>query len=183
METVLSCWPCTSPREEVQYESGSGAFCMYAGAASGWAARQPPSEQRALQWLAFARQCIGETSVHCSWDLPAFAAAADGLAAHRPYKVPLSRLQVVFHHASIANDQVLQAVNGAVVALTKPAERLQSSEKGSSKAGSHAAVPVCLGVGLVRSVDPAGQLLYILTPTPMQDLQQATTLEVGARMV
>lgn len=151
---------------------------MYAGTASGWAPRQPPSEQRALQWLAFARQCIGQTCHNCSWDLPAFAAAADGLAAHPPYKVPLSCLQVVFHHASVADDQVLQAINGAVVALTRPAERLQSGHKGSGKAGRHAAVPVCLGLGIVRSVDPAGQLLYILTPTPLQDLQQATTLEV-----
>lgn len=141
-----------------------------AGTASGWALRQPPSEQRALQWLAFARQCIGQAASPCSWDLPAFAATADGLAAHPPYKVPLSRFQVVCHHASMAGAQILQALNGAVVGLTKPAEKLQSALSGAPS--------VCLGIGIVRSVDPDKQLLYILTPTAVQDLQQATTLEV-----
>lgn len=80
----------------------------------------------------------------------------------------------------MADDQVLQALNGAVVALTRPADKLQSGmglcmDSVSTVSG---APSVCLGFGIVRSVDPAKQLLYILTPTALQDLQQATTLEV-----
>ena len=121
-----------------------------------------------------------QTSSPCSWDLPAFAAAADGLAAHPPYKVPLSRLQVVFHHATIADAQLLQALNGAVVALTKPAEKPQHKGMGTNAAAAAApnAPSACLGLGIVRSVDPDKQLLYILTTTPLEHLQKATTLEV-----
>lgn len=150
------------------------------GAAFGWALRQPPAEQRALQWLAFARQCMGQPSSPCSWDLPAFAAAADALAAHPPYKVPLSHFQVAFHHARIADAQVLQALNGAVVAFTKSAEKPQAGGEGVDQAAVATAPSVCLGIGIVRSVDPAKQLLYILTPAaPLHELQQATRLEVG----
>ena len=121
---------------------------------------------------------MGQAASPCSWDLPAFAATADGLAAHPPYKVPLSRFHVVCHHASMAGAQILQALNGAVVALTKPAEKLQSGVSINGAAAVSGAPSVCLGIGVVRSVDPDKQLLYILTPTALQDRQQATTLEV-----
>ena len=123
---------------------------------------------------------MGKPCAPCSWDLPAFAAAADALAAHPPYRVPLSQFQVVFHHARIADAQVLQALNGAVVALTKPAEESKADGVGKDQAAAVTAAPsVCLGIAIVRSVDPAKQLLYRLTPTaPLHELQQATRLEV-----
>ena len=156
-------------------------LCLCAGTVPGWALRQPPSEQRALQWLAFARQCTGQAASPCSWDLPAFAFTANGLAAHPPYKVALASLQVICHHARMADGQVLQALNGAVVALTKPAEKMQSGSgvwMDSAAAAATGAPSVCLGIGIVRSVEPDKRLLYIVTPTALQDLQQATTLEV-----
>lgn len=124
---------------------------------------------------------MGQATSPCSWDLPAFAATADGLAAHPPYKVPLSRFQVVCHHAHMADGQILQALNGAAVALTTSADKLQSGSGDvcmDSAAAVTGAPSVCLGVGIVRSVDSAKQMLYILTPTALQHLQQATTLEV-----
>lgn len=144
---------------------------------SSWAPRQPPSEQRALQWLAFARQCTGHHLNSCSWDLPAFATAADDLACSPPYRVPLSHFNVIFHEASIAAPQVLQALNGSLVALTKAAGNVLAGNKRAGAAAT-TAVSECLGIGVVRSVDPVKQLLYILTPTPLKLLQQATTLEV-----
>ncbi|DBA97526.1 TPA: hypothetical protein ACH3X1_015224 [Trebouxia sp. C0004] len=144
---------------------------------SSWPPRQPPTEQRALQWLAFARQCTGHHLNPCSWDLPAFVTAADELASSPPYRVPLSHFNVIFHEASIAAPQVLQALNGSVVAVTKTAG---DALAGNTRAGAAATIAVseCLGIGIVRSVDPAKQLLYILTPTPLKLLQQATNLEV-----
>ncbi len=144
---------------------------------SSWAPRQPPSEQRALQWLAFARQCTGHHLNSCSWELPAFATAADDLACSPPYRVPVSHFNVIFHEASIAAPQVLQALNGSLVALTKAAGDALAGNKHAGAAAT-TAVSECLGIGIVRSVDPVKQLLYILTPTPFELLQQATTLEV-----
>lgn len=175
-----AAFPCTLACKLQQ-----GAGCLHSlnllrdagSTAPSWAPRQPPSERRALQWLAFARQCTGQQLSPCSWDLPAFATAADDLACCKPYRVPLSRFKVVFHEANIAASQVLQALNGSVVALTKAAD---DDLRGSSHIGAatHAAASACLGIGVVRSVDPAQQLLYILTPTPLDLLQQATSLEV-----
>ncbi|DBB09307.1 hypothetical protein WJX82_006257 [Trebouxia sp. C0006] len=145
---------------------------------SSWAPRQPPSEQRALQWLAFARQCTGHHLNSCSWELPAFATAADDLACSPPYRVPVSHFNVIFHEASIAAPQVLQALSGSLVALTKAAGDALAGNKHAGAAAT-TAVSECLGIGIVRSVDPVKQLLYILTPTPFELLQQATTLEVG----
>ena len=65
--------------------------------------------------------------------------------------------------------QVLQAVNGAVVGLTRAA---------SGSGSKTAAVSECLGVGVVRSVNAAEQMLYILTPTPEELLPEVTMLEV-----
>lgn len=146
--------------------------------ACSWAPRQPPSEQRSLQWLAFARQCIGQNHTQGSWDLPAFAAAADDLAAYPPYKVPLSHFNVVFHEASIAAPQVLQALNGAVVALTMAVSKDKADGSNGNNTATEAAASMCLGIGLVRSVDPDKQMLYVLTPTPLNLLEKATTLEV-----
>ena len=81
----------------------------------------------------------------------------------------------------MADGQVLQALNGAVVALTKPAEKLQFDSgipMDSAAAATISAPSVCLGIGIVRSTEPAKQMLYILTPIALQHLQQATTLEV-----
>ena len=139
--------------------------------------RQPPSEQRALQWLAFARQCTGHHLNSCCWELPAFATAADDLACSPPYRVPVSHFNVIFHEASIAAPQVLQALSGSLVALTKAAGDALAGNKHAGAAAT-TAVSECLGIGIVRSVDPVKQLLYILTPTPFELLQQATTLEV-----
>ena len=60
-------------------------------------------------------------------------------------------------------------MNGAVVGLTRAASGSDSKTT---------AVSECLGVGVVRSVDAAEQMLYILTPTPEQLLPEVTMLEV-----
>ena len=131
-----------------------------------------------MQWLAFAKQCLGRDSSPITWDLPAFAAVADALAAHPPYTVPLAHLTVVFHHAKVAEHLIPQALNGAVVALTSPAAAAATKDSSAGPSAEAVAAP-CLAVGIVRSVDPVKGLLYMLTPAPMGVLKQATTLEVS----
>lgn len=131
-----------------------------------------------MQWLAFAKQCLGQDSSSNRWDLPAFAAVADALAAHPPFKVPLSHLKVIFHHAKVAEHLTPQALNGAVVALTAPVAATVTQDSSATTSAEAVAAP-CLAVAIVRSVDPAKGLLYMLTPAPLDVLKQATTLEVG----
>jgi len=47
----------------------------------------------------------------------------------------------------------------------------QGSPQGSQKQ-QQGEPPVCVGVGLVRAVDVAKQELYVLTPTPVEELEQ-----------
>ena len=66
--------------------------CLCAGLSS--PRRLPPTESRALNWLAFAKACCGE-----AWDAPAsqcdsaaFSQAADQLGAQVPYRAACSDL-------------------------------------------------------------------------------------------
>ena len=58
-------------------------------------------------------------------------------------------------------------------------------EAGSTKAAAaevipaHAASLRCLGMGIVRGVDMAQQLLYLLTPLSQAHLERVTRLQVG----
>lgn len=140
---------------------------------TGWVPRQPPAEQRALQWLAFAKQCLGQTNSCTTWDLSAFATVADALASRPPYKAPLSHFTVVFHHAKLAAPLNPQALNGAVVAFTKAVADANADDS------AEAAPSVCLAMGIVRTVDAAKGLLYILTPEPLDVIKQADTIEVS----
>ena len=145
---------------------------------TGWVPRQPPAEQRALQWLAFAKQCLGNSNACSTWDLPAFATVADALASHPPYRVPLSNFRVVLHHAKLAAPLVPQALNGAVVAFTCAASN-DTISSGSSLDSAEAKASWCLAIGIVRTVDAAKELLYILTTAPLEVLKQSTTIEVS----
>lgn len=149
---------------------------------AGWVPRQPPAEQRSLQWLAFAKQCLGSSNTCITWDLSAFATIADAIASHPPYRAPLANFRVVFHHAKLATSLVPQALNGAVVAFTAPATDAAADGEADIQAAD-TAPSVCLAMGIVRSVDPAKGLLYILAPVSLDVLQQATTIEVSAHPV
>lgn len=63
-------------------------------------------------------------------------------------------------HASLDPEQLLQVANGAVVGLVagEPEAALQQQP--------------CLGLGILRAVDPQRGLLYLLTPLPAEQLQQ-----------
>ena len=47
-----------------------------------------------------------------------------------------------------------------------------------ARIGSSADPPPCLGMGLVRAVDMAQGLLYVLTPLDPETLQQVSILQV-----
>ena len=194
--------------------------CLCAGLSS--PRRLPPTESRALNWLAFAKACCGET-----WDAPAsqcdstaFSQAADQLGAQVPYRAACSDLTLqvgacpkmlpactttsetaqsvsgcrchgqapmlassICHgclhchihvnqdldwlvqvlHMHVEPEQVPQIANGSVVGLI--------ASRGGSADGS-VAQQRCLGLGIVRSVDPVQDFLYLLTPVPAEQLQQ-----------
>lgn len=70
------------------------------------------------------------------------------------------------------------AINGAVVGLAvAPEGRLQTYQHTLNSAADAAPLP-CLGLGIVRSLDVAAGLLFLLTPLGQADLERVNTLQV-----
>ncbi|GAB4817782.1 hypothetical protein N2152v2_004828 [Parachlorella kessleri] len=153
-----------------------------------------PVESRALQWLAWARQCVATMRVsrNVSAGTPqqeeqqqqeagqiaatAVAAAgaelADGLAALLPFVVSMDDVCVEVLHGSVLPSQLPRALNGALVGLcSAPAQHASEDPAGQP--------PPCLGLGFVRAVDARKRLLYVLTDLQEEELEQVATLQLG----
>jgi polynucleotide 5'-hydroxyl-kinase GRC3/NOL9 len=122
--------------------------------------------------------------------------------------VPFGAVSISFSHADdIGSDELLRALNGSVVALidetaasaavsltttTATTSGVDSGDgdEGSSGVGAGlqpalrltkmAPTAACLGLAVVRAVDPVRQVLYVLTPVLPDVLQRCTTLCRGA---
>lgn len=86
-----------------------------------------------------------------------------------PICIPLHSIQIrfLFLEAPLSSDQMFLSLNGSVVGL---AEEVQDGEM------------LCLSLGLVRSVDAATGLLYILSPLArcgLEVMERVTCLLVG----
>ena len=118
-------------------------------------------------------------------------ADAARLAALRPLCVSLDDLSVRFLYAGdLPPSQWGIALNGAVVGLAVAAPEAAAGG-GRGQAGAEARVtgpmeplpprgppPPCLGLGLVRAVDMALRLLYVLSPLSLSEMQRVDTLLV-----
>ena len=91
-------------------------------------------------------------------------------------QVSLDELQVVFLDACVAPSEVLLALNASLVALcvSRPAGQATSalgSGRLAASTGGAEGMEECVGLGLVRAVNAARRLLYILTPVGLKELQ------------
>jgi hypothetical protein len=148
--------------------------------------RRSATDARALLWAAWAHAAAGAdqdaavgdagfAALLCpsgAGEAAAFAWTAAALAAARPLAVPAAALPCVALHAAAAPGEAFRLLNGAVVALLAP----ESSPLSSGDAG---AAPRCLGLALVRSVDAAAGMLYLLTPVPPAVAASTRALAVG----
>jgi polynucleotide 5'-hydroxyl-kinase GRC3/NOL9 len=120
--------------------------------------------------------------------------------------VPFGAVCISFSHADdIGSNELLRALNGSVVALidetaasaavsltttTTAGADTGDGDEGSSGVGAGlqpalrltkmAPTAACLGLAVVRAVDPVRQVLYVLTPVLPDVLQRCTTLCRGA---
>lgn len=118
------------------------------------------------------------------------------LAARRPRRVPWRAVQVRVMNGSVTPSLVLHAINGALVGLVAMPTQHQEmeGEGGTSSSGDGvdpgiragltclAETPLapCVGLGIVRSVDVQKQVLYVLTPEPLEVLRQVSVLVKGS---
>lgn len=117
-------------------------------------------ERRNMQWNNFAMQCCpASTDAATKWtsnhsqqrDCPA-ADIGTRLASQPPYVVPLDSLEISCTHGIIQKDNIMRVLNGSVVGLC-----IQNSKK------KQTVMEECVGLGIVRSVNVATRMLYILT--------------------
>ncbi|CAM9271585.1 unnamed protein product [Choristocarpus tenellus] len=111
------------------------------------------------------------------------------LAAKVPRMLPWATIRICIASGPIPPDMVLHAINGAVVGLLAVGEgegfsggTPEVSEEGWSNPVCLAEAPLapCVGLGLVRSIDPVRQLLYLLSPEPLSSLRRVNVLVKGS---
>lgn len=140
------------------------------------------SESRTLLWLQWARQCVGcEPGWGQGWGPEAAEKLAIALAEHPPYQVPLGCVRVEALHGEIPLGETVTVLNGAVVGLmgasNDPMKGTMS--KDVYDRSFHDSLAPCLGLGLVRGVDTAKKLLYVLTSVPPGQLPDVSALRLG----
>jgi len=140
-----------------------------------------------------------------SYEGPDLYASASALAAARPYVVPLTDLHIHFMHVgAVRLEHLGYALNGVMVglavlggqgggvdpgsgpvitgSLSGQAPLLRSQGRGERDGGAaplqRPEMAVCVGVGLVRAADMQKQELYVLTPTPVEQLEQVSLEEL-----
>ena len=110
------------------------------------------------------RLCMSVSGFRCHGQAPMLASGIchGCLHCHIHVNQELDWLVQVLH-MHVEPEQVPQVANGSVVGLI--------ASRGGSADGS-VAQQRCLGLGIVRSVDPVQDFLYLLTPVPAEQLQQ-----------
>ncbi|KAI1897122.1 hypothetical protein AGOR_G00079870 [Albula goreensis] len=94
-----------------------------------------------------------------------------------PYQVPMSAVAVRVTHSEVAPLHTLYAANGSLVGLCCLAERVGGS--GGPVLLSHTPVCQCVGFGVVRGVDMARGLYFLVTPVAPSVLRQVNCLLMG----
>eukprot|EP00850_Spirogloea_muscicola_P018399 SM000168S02598 [mRNA] locus=s168:116210:119879:+ [translate_table: standard] len=140
--------------------------------------RAGASEMRALRVLAQLGQavCPGQEVLTSPlpWKEPAaFSAVAAALVQHRPYVVPTSAVRIIHLHAAAPPSESLAILNGSLVGLGVLAGTTMID------VSVETAMHTCLGIGLVRAVDPGRGELLIVTPLPLAELQRVDVLLHG----
>lgn len=124
------------------------------------------TEQRALLWHRFAQQCIDAMCDPQQASMPPKSHIALQLASLRPWRMAHPITLLYAPELTAVNDR-LAVVNAAPVGLCAAADADTP--------------PVCLALGIVRSVDPLTGTLYVLTDAPPEVLASVSCV-VGGRL-
>ena len=147
--------------------------------ALGQARQKTGADLRGLLWAAWCHRAttsrgssaLADTIWADAWaprtggGAPASTVVAEALTRAAPYCVRASSFRLVALLTHFEGGEAFHALNGAVVGL--------------GVHDTHSTVPRCLGLALVRSVDPAAGVLFLLTPVPVALAAMADALLLG----
>ncbi|KAJ8265595.1 hypothetical protein COCON_G00146940 [Conger conger] len=94
-----------------------------------------------------------------------------------PYQVPMSAVAVRVTHSDVAPLHTMYAANGSLVGLCCLGEKVGGS--GGPVLLSHTPVCPCVGFGVLRGVDSARGLYFLVTPVAPSVLRQVNCLLMG----
>ncbi|KAF9609089.1 hypothetical protein IFM89_013343 [Coptis chinensis] len=120
---------------------------------------------RDLRIISYFRLCFPSEV-----DFSSFKELAHALASHPPYEVSLSSVKVTHLHCQVPSNEVFRGLNATIVGLAISSAKPSESES---------CTPWCVGLGIVRGVDPSKDLLYVLTPVPPSILEKVDLLLQG----
>jgi hypothetical protein len=108
-------------------------------------------------------------------------AVAKGLQGLFPYRVHFDEVSVAFTDPAVPKALALEALNGSLVALAVSDNQPRLCEERSDglRVLSEAPCAACVGLGLVRAIDPSAGIFFILTPVEIDELQRVDLLIKG----
>ncbi|KAL9239560.1 hypothetical protein vseg_013869 [Gypsophila vaccaria] len=116
---------------------------------------------REVRLMVYFRQCFrSDASITTIKEL------AHALASHTPYQVPISCIKIRHLHCDVPATEVLYSLNATVIGL-------------AVSSGDSPSLPLCVGLGIVRGIDVAKNLLYIITPVPLNILATVDSILQG----
>ncbi|XP_030209999.1 polynucleotide 5'-hydroxyl-kinase NOL9 [Gadus morhua] len=95
-----------------------------------------------------------------------------------PYQVPHTAVAIGVTHCEVAPSHVLYAANASLVGLCFLPEKVTS--RGGPVVLSHAPLCPCVGFGVLRGIDMARGLYFLLTPVDPSILRNVNCLLLGA---
>ena len=123
------------------------------------------TEQRAMLWHGFAKQCIKAMRDDNTSAAQQHNGIALQLAALRPWRM-VKPIMLLFAPDLTAVNDMLAVVNAAPVGLCAAATEPNTP-------------PACLALGIVRSVDLVNNALYVLTDAPFDVLSNVAFVAGG----
>ncbi|XP_078439035.1 pre-mRNA cleavage complex II protein family [Wolffia australiana] len=115
--------------------------------------------------VSYFRQIVpAESNISTSKDL------ARVLASIPPYKVSISGIKIRHLHCHVPDSERFHSLNATIVGLA-----ISSKESLNSK--DH--LPWCVGLGIIRGIDIFKDVLYVITPVPLCDLEKVDVLLQG----
>ncbi|KAM9445313.1 polynucleotide 5'-hydroxyl-kinase NOL9 isoform 1-T4 [Clarias gariepinus] len=94
-----------------------------------------------------------------------------------PYQVPQSAIALGVTHCDVAPNHILYAANASLVALCCLNEKVAG--RGGPVLLSQTPICQCVGLGVLRGVDMARGLYFLVTPVPPATLRQVNCLLLG----
>ncbi|KAJ3403333.1 Polynucleotide 5'-hydroxyl-kinase nol9 [Chytriomyces hyalinus] len=135
-----------------------------------------------------ARICITDAGYKC----PPIWKFSSSIISRTPVSVPWNAVKLRFLSVEVPFSQSLVALNGTLVGLVEgstPYETTKTTSDAETEPTDLKIIPSgiqippqsqnCVGLGIVRGIDPVSKLFYIITPVPLEQLKRVNLILRG----